>query len=135
MSYDYFLKQQQQQQQQQNLYYHHQQQQQQQQQTKITHPEMDLSVLWCLGPDFENSSVFNLHNENNYIESNWSITNTTSNWLMSSPTQWTQTFLSDTMVYTPRSVVHELEPQSPLASSIKRPLSDVSNRISSKILN
>jgi len=91
---------------------------------------MDLSVLWCLGPDFENSSVFNLHNENNYIESNWSITNTTSNWLMSSPTQWTQTFLSDTMVYTPRSVVHELEPQSPLASSIKRPLSDVSNRIS-----
>jgi len=104
-------------------------QQQQQQQSKITNPEMDLSVLWCLGPDFDNPSVFNLLNESNYVEPNWSQSSS-SNWLMSSPTQWTPSFISETSIYTPRSVVNELEGQSPLHAPIKRPLSDLSNRIS-----
>ncbi len=92
---------------------------------------MDMSVLWCLGLDFDNQPVFNLLNDSNYVESGWPQS-TTSNWLMSSPSQWNNSLMQEASIYTPRSVINELGPQSPISSAIKRPFSDVSNRTSSK---
>ena len=92
---------------------------------------MDLSVLWCLGPDFDKQSVFNLLNDSNDHESAWPRPSTP-NWLLASPSQWNHSGNQEAPIYTPRSVVSELGPQSPTMSSSKRPLSDVSNRISSR---
>ena len=108
------------------------QQQQQQQQSKNIAAEMDMSVLWCLGPDFDKQTVFSLLSESKYIESCWPQPSTP-NWSMSSPSQWSHSLLHEASIYTPRSVVSELgEPQSPTINAIKRPLSDVTNRTSSK---
>ncbi|CAF3740604.1 unnamed protein product [Rotaria sp. Silwood1] len=102
------------------------QQQQQQQQPKSAIAEMDLSVLSCLGPDFDKQTVFNLLSDSNYIESGLTQS-TASNWWASSPSQWNNSLIQ-VPVYTPRSVMNDLEPQSPTSATIKRPLSDVSNR-------
>ncbi|CAF3613838.1 unnamed protein product, partial [Rotaria sp. Silwood1] len=107
-------------------YIKQQQQQQQQQQPKSAIAEMDLSVLSCLGPDFDKQTVFNLLSDSNYIESGLTQS-TASNWWASSPSQWNNSLIQ-VPVYTPRSVMNDLEPQSPTSATIKRPLSDVSNR-------
>jgi hypothetical protein len=91
---------------------------------------MDMSVLWCLGPDFDKQTVCSLLSDCNYVESGWPQP-PTPNWSMSSPSQWSNSLMQEAPIYTPRSVVNELGPQSPSGSS-KRPLSDVSNRSSSK---
>jgi hypothetical protein len=49
---------------------------------------------------------------------------------MSSPSKWNNSLIQEAPIYTPRSVVSELGPQSPTSSAIKRPFSDVSNRVS-----
>jgi hypothetical protein len=106
-------------------------QQQQQQQSKNTIAEMDLSVLWCLGPDFDKQTVFSLLSDSNYVESGWPQP-PTPNWLMSSPSKWNNSLMQEAPIYTPRSVVSELGPHSPTSAATKRPFSDVSNRTSSK---
>ena len=107
---------------------------QQQQQAKNVTAEMDMSVLWCLGPDFDKQTVFSLLGDSNYIESTWSQSSI-SNWSTSSPSQWNHSLLQEASIYTPRSVVSELDgSQSPMINAIKRPLSDLSNRTSSKLL-
>lgn len=93
---------------------------------------MDLSVLWCLGPDFDKQTVSSLLNYSDSTEIGLTQS-ATSNWWMSSPTKWSNTFMHETPIYTPRSVMSELELQSPTSANIKRPLSDVSNRIMGKI--
>ncbi|CAF2154417.1 unnamed protein product [Rotaria magnacalcarata] len=114
--------------------YLQQQQQQQQQQLKSATAEMDLSVLWCLGPDFDKQTVSSLLNDSYCVESGLTQS-ITSNWWMSSPSKWNNSLMHESDVYTPRSVMNELEPQSPTSASIKRPLSDASNRtISSRSL-
>jgi hypothetical protein len=105
-------------------------QQQQQQQQKNTTAEMDMSVLWCLGPDFDKQTVYSLLGDCNYVESGWPQP-TTPNWLMSSPSQWSNSLMQEATIYTPRSVISELGPQSPTSGATKRPFSDVSNRSSS----
>lgn len=92
---------------------------------------MDLSVLSCLGLDFDKETVFDLLSDNNYIDSGLTQT-LSSNWWMSSPSQWNHSLVHEVPVYTPRSVMSELEPQSPTSASIKRPLSDLSNRTMGK---
>jgi len=92
---------------------------------------MDLSVLWCLGPDFDKQTVVSLLSDSNYVESGWPQP-PTPNWLMSSPSQWNNSLMQEAPIYTPRSVISELEPQSPTSGATKRPFSDVSNRISGK---
>jgi hypothetical protein len=92
---------------------------------------MDLSVIWCLGPDFDKQTVFNLLSDSNYVESGWTQP-TTPNWWMSSPAQWNNVLMQEAPIYTPRSVMSELGPQSPICSATKRPFSDVSNRSTSK---
>ena len=96
---------------------------------KSTIAEMDMSVLWCLGPDFDKQTVCSLLSDCNYVESGWPQP-PTPNWLMSSPSQWSNSLMQEAPIYTPRSVVSELGPQSPTSASSKRPLSDVSNRSS-----
>ena len=88
---------------------------------------MDLSVLWCLGPDFDNQTVFNLLSDSNYAESGLAQP-TTPNWWMPSPSQWNNSSMQELPVYTPLSVMSELGPQSPTSGATKRPFSDVSNR-------
>jgi hypothetical protein len=92
---------------------------------------MDLSVIWSLGPDFDKQTVYNLLSDSNYVESGWPQP-PTPNWLMSSPSQWSNSLMHEAPIYTPRSVVSELGPQSPTSAATKRPFSDVSNRTSSK---
>ncbi|CAF1183372.1 unnamed protein product [Rotaria sordida] len=100
---------------------------QQQQQAKSATAQMNLNVLSCLGPDFDKQTVFNLLSDSNYIESSLAQSITSNLWT-SSPSQWNHTLIQEAPVYTPRSVMNELEPQSPTSAAIKRPLSDVSNR-------
>jgi hypothetical protein len=95
---------------------------------------MDLSVLWCLGPDFDKQTVFSLLSDSNYVESGWTQP-TTPNWFMSSPSQWSNSMMQEAPVYTPRSVMSELGPQSPTHGSTKRPFSDVTNRSTSNRKN
>lgn len=113
------------------VFFHRSHEHLQQQQSKHTIAEMDLSVLWCLDPDFDKHTINNLFIDSNYAESGWPQP-TTPNWLMSSPSKWNNSLMHDVSIYTPRSVIHELEPQSPTCSVSKRPLSDLSNRTTSK---
>jgi hypothetical protein len=99
---------------------------------KSASAEMDMSVLWCLGPDFDKQTVYSLFTDCNYVESGWPQP-PTPNWLMSSPSQWSHSLMQEAPIYTPRSVVSELGSQSPISAPTKRPFSDVSNRTSSKI--
>jgi hypothetical protein len=92
---------------------------------------MDLSVLWCLGPDFDKQTVFNLLGDSNYIESALAQP-TTPNWWASSPSQWNNASMQEAPIYTPRSVMSELGPQSPTSGATKRPFSDLSNRTTSE---
>ncbi|CAF0962354.1 unnamed protein product [Rotaria sp. Silwood1] len=101
--------------------------QQQQQQPKSAAAEMDPSVLWCLGPDFDKQTVLSLLSDNNSIDSGF-MQPTTPTWWMSSPSQWNISSIHEPPIYTPRSVMSELGPQSPTNSATKRPFSDVSNR-------
>ncbi|CAF1370729.1 unnamed protein product, partial [Adineta ricciae] len=87
--------------------------------------EMDLTKLWCFGPDFEKQTVFNLLSDNNYIDSCL-----TSHWWPSSPSRWNHALMPEPHVYTPRSVMSELGSQSLGSTASKLPLSDVSNRSS-----
>jgi hypothetical protein len=93
---------------------------------------MDLSVLWCLGPDFDKQTVFSLLGDSNYAEPGLAQP-TTPNWWLSSPSQWTNASMPEPSIYTPRSVMSELGPQSPTSGATKRPFSDVTNRTTSKI--
>ncbi|CAF1213712.1 unnamed protein product [Adineta steineri] len=110
-------------------------QQQQQQQSKGTNAEMDLSVLWCLGPDFDKQTVFNLLGDNNYVESGFAQP-TTPNWWTPNSSQWNNSLMQEAPIYTPRSVMSELGgPQSPTTSAAKRPFSDVTNRTMGRSFN
>jgi hypothetical protein len=103
----------------------------QQQQPKSAAAEMDYSVLWCLGPDFDKPSVSSLHGDNNSIDYGF-MQSTTSTWWMSSPSKWNTSSMHEPPIYTPRSITSELGPQSPTNGATKRPFSDVSNRMTSK---
>ena len=97
-----------------------------------TNAEMDLSVLWCLGPDFDKQTVLSLLGDHQYPDSIF-MQPTTPTWLMSSPSQWNISSMHEPPVYTPRSVMSELGgPQSPNSGANKRPFSDVSNRATCK---
>ncbi|CAF1082426.1 unnamed protein product [Rotaria sordida] len=100
---------------------------QQQQTPKSAAAEMDPSVLWCLGPDFDKQTVLSLLGDNNSIDSGF-MQPTTPTWWMSSPSQWNISSMHEPPIYTPRSVMSELGPQSPTNCATKRPFSDVSNR-------
>jgi len=102
-----------------------------QQQPKSAAAEMDPSVLWCLGPDFDKQTVLSLLGDNNSIDCGF-MQPTTPNWWMSSPSQWNTSSIHEPPIYTPRSVMSELGPQSPTNGATKRPFSDVSNRPTSK---
>ena len=91
---------------------------------------MDPSVLWCLGPDFDKQTVLSLLSDSNSIDSGF-IQPTTPTWWMSSPSQWNHSVTHEPPIYTPRSVMSELGPQSPTNGATKRPFSDVSNRTTS----
>lgn len=106
----------------------HDYQQPQQQQPKSISADLDLSELWCFGPDFETHSVFNLLGDNTYAEPCLTQSSAASNWWMPSPSRWNQALVPEGQVYTPRSVMSELGPQSPASVVPKRPLSDLSNR-------
>jgi hypothetical protein len=101
------------------------------QQPRSAAAEMDPSVLWCLGPDFDKQTVLSLLGDSNYIDSCF-MQPTTPTWGMSSPSQWNTSSMHEPPVYTPRSVMSELGPQSPTSGATKRPFSDVSNRATSK---
>jgi hypothetical protein len=89
---------------------------------------MDPSVLWCLGPDFDKQTILSLLGDGNCMESAF-MQPTTPIWCMSSPSQWTHTSaMHEPPIYTPRSVMSELGPQSPTNAATKRPFSDLSNR-------
>jgi hypothetical protein len=102
-----------------------------QQQPKSAAAEMDPSVLWCLGPDFDQQSILNLLGDSNYIDSGL-MQPTTPTWWMTSPSQWNTSSMHEPSIYTPRSVMNELGPQSPTSSATKRPFSDVTNRTTGK---
>lgn len=101
------------------------------QQSKSAAAEMDPSVLWCLGPDFDKQTVLSLLGDNNSLDSGF-MQPSTPTWWMSSPSQWNMTSMQEPPIYTPRSVMSELGPQSPSSGSTKRPFSDVTNRTTSK---
>ncbi|UJR31020.1 hypothetical protein I4U23_018530 [Adineta vaga] len=64
-----------------------------QQQSKSTKGEIDLSELWCIGPDFEKQTVFNLLSDNNYIEPSF-----TSSWWTPSPSRWDHALMPESHV-------------------------------------
>jgi hypothetical protein len=104
----------------------------QQHQPKSAAAEMDPSVLWCLGPDFDKQTVLSLLGDSNSMDSGF-MQPTTPTWWMSSPSQWNiSSMMHEPPVYTPRSVMSELGPQSPTNGATKRPFSDVTNRTTSK---
>lgn len=107
---------------------------QQQQQPKSAAAEMDYSVLWCLGPDFDKQSVSNILGDSNSMDYAF-MQPTTPTWWMSSPSKWNNpSIMPEPPIYTPRSITSELGPQSPTTGAIKRPFSDVTNRATSKII-
>ncbi|CAF1011563.1 unnamed protein product [Adineta steineri] len=98
------------------------------QQPKSASAEMDPSVLWCLGPDFDKQTVLSLLCDNNSMDTAF-MQPTTPTWWMSSPSQWNTSSMHEPPIYTPRSVMSELGPQSPTnGAATKRPFSDVTNR-------
>ena len=101
----------------------------QQQQPRSAAAEMDYSVLWCLGPDFDKQSVLSLLGDSNSIDYGF-MQPTTSAWWISSPSKWNTATSSmhEPPIYTPRSITSELGPQSPTSGVNKRPFSDVTNR-------
>ena len=103
----------------------------QNQQPKSAAAEMDLSVLYCLGPDFDTQTVYSLFSDGNYPDATFTQSHT-ANWWMSSPSQWNHALTHEVPIYTPVSVMSELGPQSPTSSVAKRPFSDVTNRTTSK---
>ena len=98
-----------------------------------TAAEMDPSVLWCLGPDFDRQTVLSLLGDSNYVDSN-SMQPTTPTWC-TSLSQWNMMGLHEAPIYTPRSVMSELGPQSPTSGATKRPFSDVSNRTTGQLIS
>ncbi len=103
-----------------------------QHQPKSAAAEMDYSVLWCLGPDFDKQSVLSLLGDSNSIDYGF-MQPTTPTWWMSSPSKWNASAMHEPPVYTPRSITSELGgPHSPTSGATKRPFSDVTNRTTSK---
>ena len=73
---------------------------------------MDLSVLLCLGPDFDQQTVVRLLDERSYTESN--------------------AMADKRFVETPRAALNELESHMFASLVNKRSFSDLSNRVSSR---
>jgi hypothetical protein len=92
--------------------------------------EMDYSVLWCLGPDFDKQSVLSLMGDGNSMDYGF-MQPTTPTWWMSSPSKWNASAMHEPPIYTPRSITSELGPHSPTGAT-KRPFSDMTNRTTSK---
>lgn len=89
---------------------------------------MDPSVLCFLGPDFDKQTVLTLLGDNHFAEPNFLQPTTPTTWCNSNQSPWSSITMHEPPVYTPRSVMSELGPQSPTSGATKRPFSDVSNR-------